>query len=210
MRRALCRCQRMHMRSQTECMSCLQVGLWVHGLHARGGSKGQTAQGALLPRNAGMPKAHPLRRGKSTNFITTVLVGLAAFSLLVSFSWMHQSKDSYHHQSDLPRTIAPEVFDRKESYHNRTHSSLPGRNSSKLKPAAEEIQDMLQKQLGVQAARGPVPPPPPPFSQFPITLEDLVRLKGTWEASERSKTRCLSVSVRREVRFIQMKSKILL
>jgi hypothetical protein len=186
----------MRMRSQTECTPCLQVGLWVHGLHSRAASIGSVrakrqTQAALLPRNAGMPKTHPPRRGKS-NFITTVLGGLAALLLLVSFNWMLQSdldlKESYHHQSDL---------DLKESYHNRTHSTLPDRTSSQLKPAAEEIKQLPKLQPvppppRTQPPPPPTPPPQPPFSQFPITLEDLARLQRTWEASERSKPRCLS------------------
>ena len=171
---------------------------------------GETAntRAALSQRNAGMPKTHPPRRGKS-NFITMVLGGLAALSLLVSFNWMHKSdldlKESYHHQPDV---------DLKESYHNRTHSILPDRTSSQLKPSAEEIKPLPKLQPvpprpRTQPPPPASPPPPSPFSQFPITLEDLARLQGTWEASERSKPRCLSFSVRREMRFIQTKSKIL-
>jgi hypothetical protein len=151
-----------------------------------------------LPRNAGMPKTHPPRRGKS-NFSSTVLGGLAALSLLilsllVSYRQMNaqQSQRSreaafyWMHHSDLS----------KESYRNRTHSIWPGRNSSELKPAAEEIKPLPKLQPAPQQPHSPPPPrPPPPFSQFPITLEDLASLQGTWEASERSKPRCLSFSV---------------
>ena len=179
---------------------------------------GETAntRAALSQRNAGMPKTHPPRRGKS-NFSSTVLGGLAALSLLilsllVSYRQMNaqQSQRSreaafyWMHHSDLS----------KESYRNRTHSIWPGRNSSELKPAAEEIKPLPKLQPvpprpRTQPPPPATPPPPSPFSQFPITLEDLASLQGTWEASERSKPRCLSFSVRREMRFIQTKSKIL-
>jgi hypothetical protein len=91
-----------------------------------------------------------------------VLSGLVALSLLVCLQWMWQ--------------MDVEI---KEGHDKRTNKMLPDRTSPQQNGSASgaEAMELLHGLQSLAVAARTVPPPlaaaQPPFSQFPITPEDL-------------------------------------